>query len=382
MAKYRCGFQASENWGTIVKLTSAIKKSFKYLQNQEIDLRIRMLFFLEYVVLLATIIGTIVMALLTTTVYSLIPNFILFLFCLMGLYLSHARKKYDAAAILIVVGGDYFALPYMFFTSGGNQSGMPIWFLFGLVFTCMMVRGKSRPILSFISILISCTCMVLGHYHPNLVTELAGEDAGFIDMLQSYVLVSITLTLSLMMYFISYDRQRRMLERKSNELKKTLNTDTLTGIPNRHAFYEDTAQYTESGVKENLVLVTLDINGLKKANDTEGHSAGDQLIRGAATILTESFSKYGSIYRTGGDEFMALLTCTDEEAGRLEEVLNAATIMYNEKNNSKVSIAIGVAAWNQNRELNFFGLEKMADVSMYRNKDDYYRKTGIDRRKQ
>lgn len=358
-----------------------LKKAIKYLQNQEIELRVRMLFFLEYVVLFATIVGTIVMAVFSKGIFVLIPNFIMFFFSLTGLYLSHVKKKYDAAAILIVIGGDYFALPYMFFTSGGNKSGMPIWFIFGLVFTCMMMRGKLKILMSTIGIIISSVCMLLGQYHPELVEPLENSEAEFVDSFQSFLIVSIILCSSLMMYFASYDRQRRMLEKKSKELKKTLNTDTLTGIANRHAFYEDSAGYTEGVIRENLVLVTLDINGLKTVNDRSGHAAGDNLIKATAEVLTEAFSKYGNIYRTGGDEFVAILSCSDEEADRLSEVLKAAIIMHCEKTGINVSVSMGIAIWNQNMEMNFFELEKLADANMYKNKNEYYHDSGIDRRK-
>ena len=53
-------------------------------------------------------------------------------------------------------------------------------------------------------------------------------------------------------------------------------------------------------------MVVCDINGLKYVNDTQGHAAGDQLIKDACALICEYFS-HGAVFRTGGDEFVILL---------------------------------------------------------------------------
>ena len=62
------------------------------------------------------------------------------------------------------------------------------------------------------------------------------------------------------------------------------------------------------------VLVMMDLNGLKEANDNIGHEAGDELIIGASKCMDKAFSGLGRTYRVGGDEFVALLRGTREEA--------------------------------------------------------------------
>ena len=50
-----------------------------------------------------------------------------------------------------------------------------------------------------------------------------------------------------------------------------------------------------------------DVNGLKEANDTLGHEAGDELIIGSAECLEKSFEGINTIYRLGGDEFTVIV---------------------------------------------------------------------------
>jgi diguanylate cyclase (GGDEF)-like protein len=87
------------------------------------------------------------------------------------------------------------------------------------------------------------------------------------------------------------------------------NTDSLTGVRNKHAYSENEAVVNgriQSGELQALGVVVCDINGLKHVNDTRGHAAGDQLIKDACAMICDYF-KHGAVYRIGGDEFVVLL---------------------------------------------------------------------------
>ena len=87
------------------------------------------------------------------------------------------------------------------------------------------------------------------------------------------------------------------------------NTDSLTGVRNKHAYIQ-TEHMIDRRIRDGeqgaLEVIVCDVNGLKYVNDTQGHAAGDQLIRDASALICESFS-HGSVFRTGGDEFAVLL---------------------------------------------------------------------------
>lgn len=78
--------------------------------------------------------------------------------------------------------------------------------------------------------------------------------------------------------------------------------DPLTKLGNRYALNEGISK-----LGSHYVVVYLDIDGLKKTNDNLGHGEGDKLITFAAEYLLETFSSQGSVFRTGGDEFVILL---------------------------------------------------------------------------
>ncbi len=89
--------------------------------------------------------------------------------------------------------------------------------------------------------------------------------------------------------------------------------DALTGVKNKLAFQEAEARLNaqiEAQRAPEFAVVILDVNDLKKVNDTEGHKAGDQYIRDACRIICETF-KRSPVFRVGGDEFAVIAQGND-----------------------------------------------------------------------
>ena len=92
---------------------------------------------------------------------------------------------------------------------------------------------------------------------------------------------------------------------EKEKFRYTSNTDELTRCYNRRAYEED---INKLNLSKEWVYVSMDLNGLKRANDSFGHVAGDELIRAAADCMKSSFSEHGKVYRVGGDEFVVIIT--------------------------------------------------------------------------
>lgn len=108
-------------------------------------------------------------------------------------------------------------------------------------------------------------------------------------------------------------------------------TDRLTGLGNRVAWEEtiSTEQARHARHPRPCILLALDLDQLKETNDTYGHAAGDELIIGAAAILTDALRAGDVVARVGGDEFAAFLP--DAEPAAAEAV--------------RQRIAVACAAW-------------------------------------
>ena len=86
-------------------------------------------------------------------------------------------------------------------------------------------------------------------------------------------------------------------------------TDPLTGIRNRRAFEIDLERETARARRHHrpLTLAVIDVDGLKRLNDAEGHGAGDEALRAVAGALRRTARREDGAYRIGGDEFALLL---------------------------------------------------------------------------
>ena len=126
-----------------------------------------------------------------------------------------------------------------------------------------------------------------------------------------FLLVVASLFSALLFYMLRRVANDKLEEEKENSkvFKSMANTDSLTGVRNKHAYMETEAGLNSKireGSIDKLALVACDINGLKYVNDTKGHAAGDKLIKDASALICDFFN-HGSVYRTGGDEFVVLL---------------------------------------------------------------------------
>ncbi len=168
-------------------------------------------------------------------------------------------------------------------------------------------------------------------------------------------------------------------KKKEEQLIQISRTDELTRLNNRRCYEEDLEEHRSKGIAPDLVVFSADVNGLKKVNDTKGHIAGDELIKGAADCLSSSIGNLGKVYRTGGDEFIAIVSCDNPEDLR-KEILEK-TAGWHGNYSDKVTVSIGFAAHKDNPNATIDELEQMADSDMYAEKKRFYLESGLDRRK-
>jgi diguanylate cyclase (GGDEF)-like protein len=114
----------------------------------------------------------------------------------------------------------------------------------------------------------------------------------------------------------------------------------------------------------------MDLDGLKLVNDTLGHEQGDEHLRACANILQDTFRASDIVARVGGDEFVALLSKTDLEAGeKIVDRIYARLESYNKKQKSQIplSLSIGLAC-AESKTQDLHQVYKQADDFMYRDK--------------
>jgi diguanylate cyclase (GGDEF)-like protein/PAS domain S-box-containing protein len=173
------------------------------------------------------------------------------------------------------------------------------------------------------------------------------------------------------------------LQQANAQLALLSKTDTLSGVLNRRPLHETLRKEYKlrrralaRGHGEDFCLVLFDIDHFKTINDTQGHPAGDQIIREFALLLKTGIRSTDSLFRYGGDEFLLLLPGTGIEAGRFvaDKLLNLVRrkAFIVKKRKLQVTSSAGVACSNEC--LSAKALLKKADQRLYEAK-----KAGRDR---
>lgn len=264
--------------------------------------------------------------------------------------------------------------------SQNNYSEGPLYFLYMMlcIATVLFIAAAlytygSRYRRRNVHSLYMCTLTTL---LGILIQEFTGEAARTSNL---------AIAFATMIVFIHYNEYQQMDEDEIRDrLDEEVHTDPLTGIPNRNAYEEKLKEYDRPPLPSNLAIFSVDVNGLKEANDQEGHRAGDEVLRLSAHIMQTVLQPDGECYRIGGDEFIGVIRLSEGSSDSVENIIArlrecaAATLRHNGKS---VSLAIGGAAASEHPEYSLRELAAFADRRMYQDKELYYSQTGHDRRR-
>jgi len=169
---------------------------------------------------------------------------------------------------------------------------------------------------------------------------------------------------------------RDITERKESEerLIYLANYDSLTGLPNRALFRDRLRRSVARAQRNNtkVALFFIDLDRFKNINDSLGHHAGDQLLRGVSRRLKQYARKGDTIARLGGDEFTVILEgIKDPEDATIvaEKILELMEPEFRlDGHQVVVSPSIGITIFPDDAD-DMRSLLKNADTAMYRAKD-------------
>ena len=156
------------------------------------------------------------------------------------------------------------------------------------------------------------------------------------------------------------------------ETSKMVYRDSRTGLFNKARWNE--MMQMDARADGFTGILTIDMNGLKRVNDTLGHDAGDRMIVAFAEILKNSLPSSCVICRWGGDEFSVLFpNITRNKMDQYTEDIRRATEEYNLTDPEvKLYFAMGEALSEEHPEMSRPELFRLADEIMYRSKQRWY----------
>ena len=171
-------------------------------------------------------------------------------------------------------------------------------------------------------------------------------------------ILNVTIAIACVFYYLFLNNQ---MSRK----------DALTGLFSRATYYRDLDSF---GSRVNAVI-NIDMNGLKYLNDNFGHEEGDTALTTIAEIIINNESKDMYAYRLGGDEFIVLgLRVTKVDVDQTIQGIK------DDLKNTKYSCSVG-AVYKTSKDQTIDVLLQEAEQEMYKDKEEFYKTSKIERRR-
>ena len=221
-------------------------------------------------------------------------------------------------------------------------------------------RATAAGLLLAAGVAVASTAVVVrGWLH---LSDMAGGQTRLI-FATTLVELGVLLVVALAMAGVAWTLVLR-LEDSQRQLRDLAIRDPLTGLYNRRYFREVYASEVQRARRtgQPFSVAMLDLDGFKRFNDTNGHTAGDGVLESFAEILRTSLRSVDILARYGGDEFVVLMPSTvranaETAMARLERVLDQWRPLGAPDG---IHVSIGVSTWDAFTE----ALEQ-ADMRMY-----------------
>jgi diguanylate cyclase (GGDEF)-like protein len=171
---------------------------------------------------------------------------------------------------------------------------------------------------------------------------------------------------------IQHARMHAALQEQEAQARHAATHDTLTGLANR-ALLRDvgSAVAARAGTAgQQAAVLLVDLDGFKRVNDSDGHDAGDDVLREVAARLLATVPDADVVARVGGDEFVVVLSGPDLDARAarlardLEHRISAPVVTGRRQHQVGASVGVAVSATSSTLS----ALLRVADAAMYERK--------------
>ena len=155
---------------------------------------------------------------------------------------------------------------------------------------------------------------------------------------------------------------------QTKQYKEYALTDIMTSLKSRYAYTIFEAHQKVGSLPNSLQLIFMDIDMLKKTNDTLGHVAGDEMIVATSKCIKDAFGDIAECFRMGGDEFLVAMTAEPNIVQERIDLFNELISQWHGRYVDHLTVSYGVVGAKEYPHLSFEELLKMADDMMYQHK--------------
>ena len=273
--------------------------------------------------------------------------------------IKHFKRISMLFLLMYVIGGLLQMAGIAQYTDLLLYSGLALALFLIALFTnlgCEYMKGNSR----LSSFLLAFCCLLFSILAEVVLLALNIQ-------LDSAVILHFGMALSAVVLFwhsITLVRQKTQQLNKEQLLQQIAYTDALTGIGNRASYDREVERISNQERHEVLGILMMDVNNLKQINDTQGHKAGDSVLRDFGQRITRLLPASATLFRYGGDEFIALIPKVDED--QIAKLADAVLAFFTSSGKVDYDVAVGYEVYIPKKKEKFAQVVSRADTAMYR----------------
>ena len=189
---------------------------------EQYDIQHRLLNIILVVGILGIVFACLVSTLMHQNAYSIILSYVcLVLFCLI-FWIANRLKRFQLAIIIFAILFDNIILPILFITSGGIESGMPLWYIMGLIFPFLLIKGRSCITVFVISITEFIVLIVYTYYHPEIIMKMASIKMVLFDVIVTMIAVVVVFASIFRYQTHIYQKQQKAIIKSIREANEAI----------------------------------------------------------------------------------------------------------------------------------------------------------------
>ncbi len=274
-------------------------------------------------------------------------------FFLITFAISRITKNLNFSILVCLVGLNFILFPGLFVTVGGINSGMPIYFVMGLVFTVLMLDWKPMIIMMILESIWYALVFFFASKYSYVFGDVfyyMPEQYMYLDEAMDFFTVGLSTSVLVKVLALCFEFQQKRTNELLKQLEELSVKDPLSGAYNRRFLLK----YIESGIEKHketrapLSIIMFDIDKFKRVNDDFGHLVGDEVIKGFSSVLIQSCRNYDVVARYGGEEFILVMPGASEETAyaRAEQIrTKVEASSFSDAIDRPVTISGGVAGY-------------------------------------
>ena len=277
--------------------------------------------------------------------------------------IAQITKKYNACIIATIYGLNFLLFPLLYFSVGGIYSGMPIYFVMGIIFTVLLLSGPLMGVTLSLECLWYGAVFYYSYSHPQIEQSFftMGRHV-FFDTAFDFYVVALSTAFLVKILSVSYEKQQLRTKALLEQLEDISVRDTLTGAYSRRFLIK----YVESGIRKHkdnhtpFSVIIFDIDKFSNINEEYGHITGDEVLRNVTDMIMKSCRNYDVVARYAGERFVLAMPGASEDTAyaRAEQIRKTAeNRSFSEKVTRPLTLSAGVSTY----QINYKTVEEFLD---------------------